>query len=133
MDGHLKIVELLCKHNAELENINKGKIQLMVALSYVHDALATYLMAISASVFARNSGGISVLDIVKSTLKELEEMKWMLSRMENDTRARCLDQKTNREHFTKIIDLCNVRLRNLKATKKDSSTRLGKKQSITFL
>ena len=53
--------------------------------------------------------------------------------MENDTRARCLDRKTNRENFTKIIDLCNARLRNLKATVKDSSTGPGKKQSIAVV
>ena len=52
--------------------------------------------------------------------------------MENDTRARCLDRKTNRENFTKIIDICNARLRNLKPTKKDS-TGPGKKWCIAFV
>jgi hypothetical protein len=32
-----------------------------------------------------------------------------------------------------IIDLCNARLRNLKATQKVSSTNPAKKQSITFV
>jgi ankyrin repeat protein len=51
MGGHLEIVKLLCRHNAELENINKeGKTPLMVALSYGHGAIATYLTAASASV-----------------------------------------------------------------------------------
>ena len=35
--------------------------------------------------------------------------------------------------FTKIYDICKVRLRNLKATAKASSTGPGKKQSITFV
>jgi hypothetical protein len=45
-------------------------------------------------------------------------MEWMRSRMENEARARCLGRKTNREHFTKIIDLCNARLEILQAMKK---------------
>lgn len=92
MEGHLEIVELLFKHNAKLENINKeGKTLLMVALSYGYGAIAMCLTAASASIFARNNKGILVLDVAKSILKELEEMEWMQSRMENDTRARCLD------------------------------------------
>ena len=77
----------------------------MVTLSYSHGTIATYLRAIGTSIFIRNNEGILVLDVAKSTLKELEEIKRMLSRMENNTRARYLDRKTNRENFTKIIDL----------------------------
>jgi hypothetical protein len=76
MEGHMEIVELLCKQNAELENINKeGKTPLMVALSYGHGAIATYLTAAGASVIVRDNEGISVLDVAISTLKELEEME----------------------------------------------------------
>jgi hypothetical protein len=74
------------------------------------------LRGLGASVMARDNEGISVLEIAKSTLKELEEMECMRSQMENETRARCLDRKTNREHFTKIIDLCNAHLKTLQAS-----------------
>jgi hypothetical protein len=78
MDDYLEIVELLYKYNAELENINKeGKTLLIVALSYGHGAIATYLIAASASVIARDNEEILVLNVAKSTLMELEEMEWL--------------------------------------------------------
>ncbi|KFY92461.1 hypothetical protein V500_04183 [Pseudogymnoascus sp. VKM F-4518 (FW-2643)] len=58
---------------AELENINKeGKTPLMVAISYGHGSIAAYLIAAGASVIARDNEGISVLDVAKSTMEELE-------------------------------------------------------------
>jgi hypothetical protein len=105
MDDYLEKVKLLCKYNIKLGNINKEKIQLIVTLSYSYGAIATYLRTIGVSIFTRNNKGILILDIAKLTLKELEEIKRILSRMENNTRARYLDGKTNKENFTKIIDL----------------------------
>jgi hypothetical protein len=78
MDDYLEIVELLYKYNAKLENINKeGKTLLIVALSYGHGAIATYLIAAGASVIARDNEEILVLNVAKSTLMELEEMEWL--------------------------------------------------------
>jgi hypothetical protein len=51
---------------------------------------------------------------------------------ENETLARCHERKSNREHFTKVIDLSNARLKNLKAMKKVPSNSFGKKQSVAF-
>jgi hypothetical protein len=130
MDGHLEIVRLLCKHDPDLESVNnEGKTPLMVALSYGHGGIATHLIWAGASLVARGNEGKSGLDIAKTTLKDMERIH---SRGKDETLARCHERKRNREHFTKVIDLSNARLKNLKAMKKVPSNSFGKKQSFAF-
>jgi hypothetical protein len=47
----------------------------------------------------------------------LEKRDWQVSQMEDETQARKRDREENKEHFTKIIELCNARFRNAKAIK----------------
>ena len=78
---------------------------LMEALYYGHGAIAEYLISEGASTFVKDEEGMSILDVAKRTLDELEDVEWMLSRMETKTRARCLERKSNQERFRGIIDM----------------------------
>lgn len=134
MDGHLQVMQLLCKHGAALDSTNgEGKTPLLEALYYGHGAIAAHLVGLGASVHARDNEGTLILDMAKATLEKLEDREWLYSRMESETEARYLDRKMNREHFTRIIDLCTARISNLKMIQKSSVAATSGKQSIAFV
>jgi hypothetical protein len=76
------------------------------------------LICAGASIFVKDEEGISTLDFAKGTLNKLEDIEWMLSRMENETRARYLERKNNIKIIKKIVDMCEARIKSSKVIKK---------------
>jgi hypothetical protein len=128
MEGHLVIVQFICTHQNR-----EGRPSLMEAIRYGRDAVASYLVDKAASVFMKDNEGSSVLEMAESTLKTLGEDEWLYSQCENETLVKFLDRKTNREHFTRVIDFCKARSKTLKKSRQRSSSRLDGKKRIKFV